>query len=363
MARDREPWVKVKIGARRSGKLAGLPSDTARLGYFYTLLEAKVQRRMGVFDNRAHFVEVLGRFGRYLPQYLEIGLVHEAPLTCVECKRRNTQIRPGELVVHDYQREQRDPTNADRQAAWREAHGDGEGNADRNADSDGAVTATVTGTVTGNEAAAGIDDDDDPGLARTRAHDRAGARPREAGDVSNQPESAQLSTRRNGVSNADPGATVTADSRARGTTATRTTTERVPRSNRRKRAGASEAEGPLLTAAQLDAWSSFGPEWEPFKAAWLERGLRLPPSGGADEEGSQRATLFPIVRDWPTQVAGWVRGAPKGASGTEIVGHVIGRYRDAVAAEPDEETPDWLAPPTRAEATEALSSILGRPST
>ncbi|MEW6223234.1 MAG: hypothetical protein AB1627_01255 [Chloroflexota bacterium] len=137
--------------------------------------------------------------------------------------------------------------------------------------------------------------------------------------------------------------------------------ERVPRSNRRKRAGASDAEGPLLTAAQLDAWRSFGPEWDAFKAAWLERGLRLPPTGGADEEGSQRAVLFPIVRDWPTQVATWVRGAPKGASGADIVGHVIGCYRDAVTGgRPDDEAPDWLRPPTRAEAAEAVGSILGR---
>jgi hypothetical protein len=171
MPRDREPWVKVKIGARRSGKIAGLPSDAARLGYFYTLLEAKVQRVMGVFDCRAHFVEVLGRFGRYLPDYLAAGLLHEAPALCPECKRRHRDAKRGQIIVHDYLREQRDPTNADRQAAWRGAHGDDENNADRNGDERDNVTPSVTGSVT-----------------------------------------------------AYPGVTVTADSRARGTTATGTTT-------------------------------------------------------------------------------------------------------------------------------------------
>lgn len=148
MPRDREPWVKVKIGARRSGKLAGLPSDTARLGYFYTLLEAKVQRRMGVFDNRAHFVEVLGRFGKHLSSYLEVGLVHEAPGLCAECRRRHPNAKKGQIVVHDYLREQRDPTNADRQAAWRESHGDDGDNDNRNADRNGSDEAFVTPTVT-----------------------------------------------------------------------------------------------------------------------------------------------------------------------------------------------------------------------
>lgn len=175
MPRDREPWVKVKIGARRSGKIAGLPSDSARLGYFYVLLEAKVQRRMGVFDNRTHFVEVLGRFGRFLPAYLEAGLVHEAPSLCPECKRRHRAATRGQIVVHDYLREQRDPTNADRQAAWRESHGGDESNGDRNGDERDDVTPTVTPSVTDTVTAIG-------------------------------------------------GATVTADSRARGTTTTRTGT-------------------------------------------------------------------------------------------------------------------------------------------
>jgi hypothetical protein len=191
MPRDNEPWVKVKIGARRSGKIAALPSDAARLGYFYTLLEAKVQRHMGVFDNRAHFVEVLGRFGRFLPDYLAVGLAHEAPGLCPECSRRNPGITPGEIVIHDFQREQRDPTATERQQRWR-----AEGN----------------GVVDGEETA-----------------------------MSRQPASTTAS-RRNGVVDA----TVTADSRAPESTATRTGTRTTrERINETSIEGGARAERPV----------------------------------------------------------------------------------------------------------------------
>lgn len=301
MARDNEPWVKLKIGARRSGKIAGLPSDSARLGYFYLLLEAKVQRHMGVFDSRAHFVEVLGRFGRYLPDYIAAGLAHEVPAMCPECKRRNTQAKRGEIVVHDFQREQRDPTNAARQAEWRDRQRD-----ESNGVDNGAVTGNVTPEVT------------DPVTP-----------------------------------------TVTVDSRAPESTATVTVTVDVPSRSTKRGAPAGDDEGPLLSRAQLDTWRSFGSEWDAFKAAWLDRGLKLPPSGEPDEEGSQRATLHPIVDDWPNDVAGWVRSAPKGASGRDIVGHVISCYREATAGVTDA-VPDWMGGPSKGEAAETVGAILGR---
>ncbi len=145
---SREPWIKLKIGTRRSGKVACLPSDSARLGYIYLLLEAKVQREMGVFEGRAHFAEVLGRFGRYLPHYLAGGLLHEAPALCADCRARHPAVRPGAIVVHDYLREQRDPTNADRQDRWRD-------NAASNADRNGTDNAPLTPTVTPHSRARG----------------------------------------------------------------------------------------------------------------------------------------------------------------------------------------------------------------
>jgi len=162
----REPWIKVKIGIFRSGKIAGLPNDTARLGWFKALVESKVQRRMGVYDNRAHFVEVIGRFGKYFDQYVAQTLVEIAPDLCPECKRRNRGLRRGQVVVHDFLREQRDPTNADRQADYRATHGGPEEpeeepeepaddepeepprNGDRNADHNGDRNAETAATVT-----------------------------------------------------------------------------------------------------------------------------------------------------------------------------------------------------------------------
>lgn len=155
MAVDREPWIKLKIGFRRSGKVADLPSDTARLGWLYALLEAKVQRRMGMFDSRQHFVQVLGRFGRHFDSFVSVGLLHEAPIRCAECKPRHPEARPGELVVHDFRKEQRDATNADRQATYRERHkaepepdDEPESNAHRNGSGDATVTPEVTDPVT-----------------------------------------------------------------------------------------------------------------------------------------------------------------------------------------------------------------------
>lgn len=129
MPRDREPWIKVKIGLRRSGKFLGLPSDGARLGYVYVLLEAKVQRRMGVFDNRRHLATVLGKHGRYVDDFLTASLIHEAPALCPDCKARNPGLPQGAIVVHDYAKEQRDPTHADRQAGYRASVRDGDSDA------------------------------------------------------------------------------------------------------------------------------------------------------------------------------------------------------------------------------------------
>lgn len=230
----REPWIKVKIGIFRSGKIAGLPNDTARLGWFKALVESKVQRRMGVYDNRAHFVEVIGRFGKYFDQYVAQTLVEIAPDLCVECKRRNRGLRRGQVVVHDFLREQRDPTNADRQADYRATHGgrdepeeepekpaddvpdepprNGDRNADHNGDRNAHLTPEQPQPESGQE----------PSLAPAGAwaRDRAGTRAGEA----DAPQTGPPSTTRNGDRNAETGATVTALSRARATTATATVT-------------------------------------------------------------------------------------------------------------------------------------------
>lgn len=117
----REPWIKLKVGTGTSEKLAELPDDSARWGYIRLLLAAKTQRRMGVFVNRALVEDVLGRHGAYLDAWLGVGLIHIAPALCEGCAGRHAQdqLRGGEVVVHDYLREQRDPTMPDRVDTFR----------------------------------------------------------------------------------------------------------------------------------------------------------------------------------------------------------------------------------------------------
>lgn len=203
MATNREPWIKLKIGFARSDKIAQLPDDSAKLGWVHALLAAKTQRRMGVFVSRAHLVDLLGRRGEYYDAYVAAGLLHVAPVLCEDCARLHVddQLESGNVVVHDYLAEQRDPTNADRQAQWR-ARQAAERAARADAERDADVTAEVTPpTVTNGigEAAAAIDP---------------------PATVTPQPVTSPSSEHKAGPANGG----VTPDSRARRTTATTTTT-------------------------------------------------------------------------------------------------------------------------------------------
>lgn len=274
----REPWVKIKLGLRRSDKLAALPSDTARLGWHYVLLEAKVQRRLGVFVSRAHFIDVMGRFGRYLPEYLARGLAHEAPKLCDRCKSKYPDATAGEIVVHDYRIEQRDPTNADRQQEWRERNGE------RNAEPNDEVTQDVTPTVT--------------------PHSRA------------------------------RGTTVTVTERER-TRTSPTLSEAAPPDVSRKNGKANGNGGRpvFLTAEQLAAWSTFTDDcWSQFKLAWLARGFRHPPFGDPDDDPgtSQRSRLYAIAQACPTWIAQWVTEAP-GKSAHDVIAYIFDKRAEMAA--------------------------------
>ena len=119
---------------------------------------------------------------------------------------------------------------------------------------------------------------------------------------------------------------------------------------------------PLLTRAQLDAWATFGPEWEPFKKAWLARGFMHPPSGSPDDDddvNSQRHLLWQVLDDRPGDIARWVRRAP-GKKPREVVGYILDRYHDLRREVDDlEDEPD----PERVRGghePEALRAILRR---
>ena len=98
-----------------------------------------------------------------------------------------------------------------------------------------------------------------------------------------------------------------------------------------------------LDRRQLEAWASFGQEWELVRAAWLARGLRQPPSGTADDEDadSQRAILWQVLDAQPMQLPRWIADAPKGISAARVVAHVLECWHatrdEAIAAAQDQE--------------------------
>lgn len=163
-----EPWVKVKVGLVKSDKVAGLPNGDARWGWVKALAEAKLQRRMGVFASRRHLADLLGPEGRYVRDYVRVGLAHDVPeadeawpenCTDRRCDRYYREdTTPGEVVIHDFRLEQRDPTNADRQERFSNARRNGAPNAPSNAPVTGrsralspSLTPSLSPSLTGDE--------------------------------------------------------------------------------------------------------------------------------------------------------------------------------------------------------------------
>jgi hypothetical protein len=77
---------------------------------------------------------------------------------------------------------------------------------------------------------------------------------------------------------------------------------------------------PRLTRFQLDAWRDLkAPEWQPFRSAWLAKGLLYPPAG------DQRALLWQIADGWPESLGKWVAEAPSRVP-RQIIDHVLLRF-------------------------------------
>jgi hypothetical protein len=116
----RTPWVALDVDVRKDERLVALPSDTARYGYVAGILaEARLATPRGVFANRAHLVEAIGRFARFIPHYLDTGLIEQAPKLCPDCRDRFGHIGQGALVVHNWHPKQNDPTRAERDERYR----------------------------------------------------------------------------------------------------------------------------------------------------------------------------------------------------------------------------------------------------
>jgi hypothetical protein len=173
---------------------------------------------------------------------------------------------------------------------------------------------------------------------------------------------------RNGKRNADLTANVTAHSRARGTTETETERIKVPtplgavgddqppRAPDKTNGQSGDVLSQLLTPEQLAAWQTFGHEWDDFKRAWIGHGFRLPPAGDADDDPdetnpSQRAMLHSVLVDRPESIVEWIREC-KTRTAHEVIAHVLTRWHELRGAVRDEAKPplkapaDWFERPT-----------------
>lgn len=137
MPREHKPWWRTDADAHKSDKLVRLPTDAARWAWFTMGCEAKVQRHMGVFADRAYLRFLLGTYARHLPELERKELVHEWPTDCADCTADYRSMAvDGSMVVHNYRRKQVDPTNAVRQARFRERHGESHGDGDGESNGD-----------------------------------------------------------------------------------------------------------------------------------------------------------------------------------------------------------------------------------
>jgi len=117
---------------------------------------------------------------------------------------------------------------------------------------------------------------------------------------------------------------------------------------------------PLLTKAQLDAWKTFGGEWQDFKQAWLDRGFLFPPYGDPeDDDTSQRGLLWSLLDARPTDLVRWIREAP-GVSPTEVIGYILGNWH-TIRDEAEPTVPNMVVHgPNRRAAPEHVSPIMER---
>lgn len=148
MSRPRKPPAFLAAAnVRGSAKLAGLPSDSARLGFFYVVLgEAKLQPIPGLFASREHFRELAGRFARYLDAYIAQGILEGAGKLCARCSAAWGTPPRGALIVHDWHEHQYDPRKLERDRAYEARQAaDQARNTDGNPDGNEAQSGGVSG--------------------------------------------------------------------------------------------------------------------------------------------------------------------------------------------------------------------------
>jgi hypothetical protein len=118
---------------------------------------------------------------------------------------------------------------------------------------------------------------------------------------------------------------------------------------------------PTLSKAELDAWRTFGPEWDTFRHAWIGRGFRLPPTGSPEgDDTSQRGLLYQVLDARPADLVRWVKGAPGGAKHpSDVIGYVLTRWHEVRAEAGIDEERGSEGGPSKGEAAESLADIIG----
>ena len=95
-----------------------------------------------------------------------------------------------------------------------------------------------------------------------------------------------------------------------------------------------------------------------FRLVWIGRGLRLPPSGEADDPKGQRGLLWQVLDARPGDLVRWVAEAP-GKTSHAVVEHVIARWHEARAeAGVDDEPPADERDLPKAASAQRLGDIL-----
>lgn len=86
-------WIAVDCDLFDHPKMVELlPNDSARYGWIVTLSKAKRQRNAGTFASAKHFAHVLGKYGRFVNDYIKAGLLDKA--------------EDGTLAIHDWRKHQ-----------------------------------------------------------------------------------------------------------------------------------------------------------------------------------------------------------------------------------------------------------------
>lgn len=118
MDAHRRPHILVDATLASNPKVVGLPSDAARFGWIVTLGAGRLVRPAGRFANLAQLRTLIGRYARFVPVYLERGLLERGDGLCPRCRTLDG-IRPDALVIHDWSAHQVRRRHAETQREYR----------------------------------------------------------------------------------------------------------------------------------------------------------------------------------------------------------------------------------------------------